>query len=184
MATGASLSDSHRWHTKTAAQVTRKDVNQVDRVSGVRSVFSSRKMGVWRSVDGVFAQGSERAGLSRAELAHKMVYPRVRFWNLETGRHVPCAQTLQAIATVLNLLGPANPPIDRLWLLRHSSGLRRIGGPGVWQPDDMLHLYERLRRALCREGGYLPLPWLLSDPACATVFSDFQSSRPLVQRGL
>lgn len=186
MATGASLSDSHRWHTKTAAQVTRKDVNQVD-PSAVPDPFSLPEK--WVSGDwlmGSLRRQRERAGLSRAELAHKCGLSESTIRNLETGRHVPCAQTLQAIATVLNPLGPANPPIGPSLAVTPQLGFAPARGPGVWPgSDDMLHLYERLRRALAGEGGYLPLPWLLSDPACATVFSDFRNRHdPLVQRGL
>ncbi|HNO69859.1 MAG TPA: helix-turn-helix transcriptional regulator, partial [Pseudomonadota bacterium] len=84
----------------------------------------------------------ERAGLSRAELAHKCGLSESTIRNLETGRHVPCAQTLQAIATVLNPLGPANPPIGPSLAVTPQLGFAPDRGPGVWLgSDDMLHLY-------------------------------------------
>lgn len=116
-------------------------------------------------------------------MAHKCGLSESTIRNLETGRHKPCAQTLQAIAAVLPRPGRDDAPSEPSPSTMEPSV---SPWPSLWLgADDALRMNACLRRALAGEGGFLPLPWLLSDPACATAFVHYRNRHdPLARRKL
>ena len=112
----------------------------------------------------------EAAGWSRAALAARVGLSESTIRNLETGRHLPTAQTLAAIATAL----PWSASGRGGWR-EDAAGLLDRGPACLVGMDDGLWTHQLLLAALSGEGGYLAPSLLLSDPACAAAFCAYRN---------
>lgn len=140
------------------------------KATGTGTADAMRAREVFEQQLGTLRKRRAEAGLSRAALALRCGVSESTIRNIETGRHLPTAQTLAAIAAIL-------PYSD--------AGHSRIGEPsrGILdgEPvclvgmDDGICTHRQLLAALGGEGGYLPPSLLLSDPACALAFCEFRN---------
>lgn len=140
------------------------------KATGAKPADAMRAREVFEQQLGTLRKRRAEAGLSRAALALRCGVSESTIRNIETGRHLPTAQTLAAIAAIL-------PYSD--------AGHSRIGEPsrGILdgEPvclvgmDDGICTHRQLLAALGGEGGYLPPSLLLSDPACAAAFCEYRN---------